>query len=191
MKRTYNIIVEDLEKNIKQEQSLTKETGGEEACFQIIKNEYDHAFDRGNKLDTKINIVLTFCGVILLFLIDLLKTITELEYPIKLSGLLMVLIYLLGTILVMGLYIYCLVVLISLIKPTRLKRLDVENIILRNLHQEDKETVYTYVSIKYNGAIKENNKLLEEKFNRYKKIVVILVVVVITAFILYFLNIII
>lgn len=189
MKKTYNITVEEVEEGRKpKESSNNKQADGAEVCFEVVKNEYDHVFDRGDKLDTKINIALTFCGVILLFLLDLFKSVIELEFPKQLNELMIVLIYLLGIIFVVVLYIYCLVSLISLIKPTQLKRVDGEHLILKNLHQDSKNTVYTYVCIKYNAAIKENNALLEIKFNKYKRIVVVMVVMVITAFIIYFLN---
>ncbi|MEG1317331.1 MAG: hypothetical protein RSC86_08140, partial [Oscillospiraceae bacterium] len=38
-------------------------------CFNIIKTEYDYELNRMSKLDNKINITLTFCGVLFLYVI--------------------------------------------------------------------------------------------------------------------------
>lgn len=66
---------------------MDKKYKGIEACYDITKTEYERELNRNEKLDNKINITLTFCGVIFLYCLKFLNFMAVFENEIRIVNL--------------------------------------------------------------------------------------------------------
>lgn len=53
---------------------------GLESCYDLAKMEYERELERNEKLDNKISMTLTFCGVLFLFVLKYLNFMEIIEY---------------------------------------------------------------------------------------------------------------
>lgn len=144
-----------------------------ELCFNIIQHEYNHVFERGNKLDNKVNITLTFTGVLFLFIIDLLNIKEYIIFPANEAMVLKIVMYCIIALAVLILYATSIYLLISIINPMKYKRFNTNILLEKNMQRKPMCVVYNYTSIKYSISIKENNNLLDTQFEKYKRATII------------------
>lgn len=159
-----------------------------DSCFEIAKHEYDHVFERSNKLDNKVNIAITFCGLIFIFITTLIGEFNSFKYPTNSIQLIMVAVYIFFCVGITILYFWVMIRLVYLLMPNELVRIDIENILEKNYYKESCDYLKIFLMTKYSKAIDENNSIIELRFDEYKKCIKIIIIIVITSFVLYFLQ---
>ncbi|NFL34504.1 hypothetical protein FDB64_05340 [Clostridium botulinum] len=159
-----------------------------EACYNIIKEEYLHAFTRSDKLDNKVYISLTLCGFIFVFIMQLFSSIKEFNYPRNINQIVLIVLYVVICIIAIVLFLYTLVKLTSLLKPMEIQRIEPKFILENNLQKQNNYTVYTFISVKYVETININNDKLEKRFNQYHNCIMAIIAIVILTFVLNFIK---
>ncbi|WFR56398.1 hypothetical protein QA584_22715 [Anaerocolumna sp. AGMB13025] len=150
-------------------QNEEKNDNASELCFDIIQHEYDHVFERGNKLDNKVNIALTFTGVLFVFIIDLFNIKNYFIFPLDEIHTLKLLVYFIIALSVLVLYGLAIYLLTSTLSPMKIQRFNSDILLRKNLQKKPINIVYNYVSIKYSSSINLNNIILDEQYKKYKK----------------------
>ena len=158
-------------------------------CLNLCRDEYNHVFERSSKLDNKVNIALTFCGLIFLFITGLFEFIYKFEYPTNTSQLVLVVVYIVLCLIIVISYVFVLMKFVSLLIPNELKRIDASHILNENYHKYPPYGLNVFLATKYSNAINENNKIIESRFVEYKKCIKNIIPIVIISFVLYFLQI--
>ncbi len=160
-----------------------------EACYDIVKVEYLHAFSRSDKLDNKVYIALTFCAFIFIFVLGLINPSITFKYPTDIYQLLLIVIYIVVSSGTIGMFLYTLVQLATLLKAMQVRCVDTNFIVENNLQKQNPYTIYTFVATKYVETINKNNIILEDRFKKYNNCITKIVWIVIVAFILNMLKI--
>lgn len=161
---------------------LSKESA--EICFNIAREEYNHTFDRSDKLDNKVYIALTFCAFIFVFVMGLLSAITEFAIPNAMTQFVLVVLYIVGCVILIGSFLYVLVKLAKLLKPMEATTINSNFLMINNVQKQSEYTIYTFASAKYTYATNENNTKLENRFKEYSKCISTIVWIVILTFVL-------
>jgi hypothetical protein len=164
--------------------NVSKKNGGAEACYNIVKVEYSHVFNRSDKLDNKVYIALTFCAFIFIFVMDLLNAIMNFKYPTDINQLVLIVMYVILCFLTIGIFIYILIKLAALLKPMKIVHIKADFIMNNNFQEHTSDDVYTFGATKYADAINDNNIELEKRFNKYNNIITKIIILVICAFLL-------
>lgn len=190
MKQTYTVTVESLDaisktKTMPSPSSQNEQhTKSAEACYNVIREEYEHTFIRSDKLDNKVYIALTFCAFIFLYTMDLIHSIVDFKLPSDVQQFVLVVIYLLMCVFTLGLFLYILIKLAQLLKPMRFQRIDSSFYVNNDVQLQDAFTVYSFTFVQYQRCINANNKELEKRFKDYSKCIICLVLIVVCLFIL-------
>lgn len=139
--------------------------------MEAVFREYEYESDRVAKLDSKINITVTLCGVLFIFILKYLD-FDQIFYLIKENNnwqMLIGIMIAIGSILIIILYVYSLITLVSLLKASGYKRFEQEVLFEKNIVSEPKDIAETYIAALYNGAIYENSIINNERCVKYNK----------------------
>lgn len=159
-----------------------------EICFNIIQHEYDHVFDRGNKLDNKVNITLTFIGVLFLFVIDLFNLEKRIVFPLNEVESFKLFVYIVLLFLVLALNGISIYMLVGILRPKKFQRFNPDVLLRKNMQKYPENIVYTYVSIKYSTSLNLNNTILDEQYKNYRKALIFEGIALCLAVVLYILK---
>lgn len=88
--------------------------------------EYKNTFERSNKLDNKVYIVITFCGFVFVFITNLFHGLTNLKLPQGGLACLLAALYVGSCLAVMIGYVGVLIFFLALLRPERIHRMDPE-----------------------------------------------------------------
>lgn len=158
------------------------------ACYEIIREEYLHSFQRSDKLDNKVYITLTFLGLFFLYIIDFFTVIPKIKFPNNIQNFILVGAYIIISIgLLVGL-LYILSKLLVLLKPMEIQRLSPKWFVENNMQHQKEETVYVFSFTKCAACIEENNQKMEQRFAIYNTCVDYIKWLVIAAFLLQFIQ---
>ncbi len=134
-----------------------------EVCFNILKYEYDHGYERALKLDNKVSIILAFTGIMFGVCIGLLKLDAANIFPISKR------MFLYNTLSIFDVLFYCAAILIFLyiLTPHKLKRFSAEAVFKNQLQNERNDVAYNYAAVKYANIIGNNDDILEKLYKWY------------------------
>lgn len=158
-------------------------------CLSLCKDEYDHVFERSNKLDNKVNIALTFCGFIFVFITGLFQFIYKFEYPTSVTQLVLIVIYIVLCLIIVISYVHILMKFVSLLTPNELQRVDSSYVLEKNYYENPSGALNIFLATNYCKSINRNNNIIESRFIEYKKCIKSIIPIVIISFVLYFLQI--
>lgn len=152
------------------------------------KNEYNNVFGNAQKLDNKINIAITFCGVLFISMVEMLDFDGMVKYLTEADKALFATIGYIALIITgICLYLWALIEFMVLANPTNYKILDMEDFFLKELDKEECQDVETYLVIKYIGANSTNSEINNKRAEKYKNgmiKLIVTVVIVITVYII-------
>lgn len=154
-----------------------------EISFNVVQQEYQYELNRSIKLDNKINMTITFCGVIFLFIIkylDLTSIFNALNKQTHECALCFIkMICCTGQIAAVGLFIYSIITLIKLLKNRGYLHFNCDEIFDNGLMKEKDEITRYYISTKYLAATSFNNMTNEKRSKEYDKVVFSLIMLLI------------
>lgn len=147
--------------------------------------EYKNSFDRSNKLDNKVYIVITFCGFLFVFITNLFSGLTRLTVPgAAVSGVLTVL-YISLCVAVMVAYIGVLIFFLALLRPEKIHRMDPEYVQVELLAALPEQEAMERLLELYRETVNENLVRLHNRCDRFTKGLRYVVCTVILAFAAY------
>lgn len=89
-----------------------------------LRQEYQNGFDRSNKLDNKVYIVITFCGFLFVFITELFSGLTQLRWPQAPLPTVLAMLYVGSCLAVMLAYVGVLIFFLGLLRPEKIHRVD-------------------------------------------------------------------
>ena len=147
--------------------------------------EYKNSFDRSNKLDNKVYIVITFCGFLFVFITNLFSGLTRLTIPEDTAAKLLMGAYVLCCLAVMLAYIWVLVFFLALLRPEKIHRMDPEYMKAEVIATLPEPEAAARLLALYKKTVDENLIRLHERCDRFTKGLRYVAFTVILAFIAY------
>lgn len=147
--------------------------------------EYRNSFDRSNKLDNKVYIVITFCGFLFVFITNLFSGLTRLTVPSEPVLLGLTVLYVLCCLAVMLAYIGVLVFFLALLRPEKIHRMDPEYVQVEQLAVLPEQEAAERLLELYRQTVNENLVRLHLRCDRFTKGLRYVVCTVILAFVAY------
>lgn len=171
----------------------SREDESSSMVLEAVRNEYEHTMQRSEKLDTKVNLLLTVYALLFAFSTSTLDGLSVFKnygpcIPSCKFGLL--LIYIASIIGMYVLYAILLYKIKELLKGVQIKRLDPEKLFNKEYYEGAPKDVAFKISRKYFEALDFNNKVLKGRFdslNTAKEFLLpILILTIISSIIKYF-----
>ena len=140
--------------------------------------EYEHSFRRAERLDNKVYILLTVCGIIFVLLIGAINKISEIDIwaiqnRIVAAYDILLLLSIIGTVILLMILIYSL-------SGKDFKRYDTSRILENNLIQKvNRKTMARYTIMKYEIARDHNNRIISKQYKLVNLAVKLLIIIVI------------
>ena len=140
--------------------------------------EYEHSFRRAERLDNKVYILLTVCGIIFVLLIGAINKISEIDIwaiqnRIVAAYDILLLLSIIGTVIL-------LMILICSLSGKDFKRYDTSRILENNLIQKvNRKTMARYTIMKYEIARDHNNRIISKQYKLVNLAVKLLIIIVI------------
>ena len=147
--------------------------------------EYKNSFDRSNKLDNKVYIVITFCGFLFVFITNLFSGLTGLTSPVGPVSTFLTILYIIGCLAVMLAYIGVLVFFLALLRPEKIHRMDPKYLQTEILVTLPEEKTKERLLELYRQTVDENLIRLHNRCDRFTRGLRYVVVTVILAFVAY------
>ena len=147
--------------------------------------EYKNSFDRSNKLDNKVYIVITFCGFLFVFITNLFSGLTRITMPGGAVPLALTILYISLCLAVMGAYIGVLVFFLGLLRPEKIHRMDPEFVQVELLAALPEQEATERLLDLYRQTVNENLVRLHHRCDRFTKGLRYVVCTVILAFATY------
>lgn len=147
--------------------------------------EYKNSFDRSNKLDNKVYIVITFCGFFFVFITNLFSGLTRLSVPAGGMSMALTVLYITLCLGVMGAYIGVLVFFLALLRPEKIHRMDPDDIQVEVLATLPEQEAQARLLELYRQTVNENLVRLHCRCDRFTKGLRYVVSTVILAFAAY------
>lgn len=155
------------------EQHLQKNYPSADVSFDVVQREYEQELNRSLKLDNKINITLTFCGVVFLFVIKYLDFTSIFEASaVAMNTCQMCFIKAIVAFIqvaVIVLFLYAIIKLISLLHPKGYLHFNCDEIFDKKLMIENEENSKFYILTRYWAATVKNNETNEQRSEIYNK----------------------
>ena len=107
-------------------QTIPPDLQSQKLVLDSLILEYKNTFERSDKLDNKVYIVITFCGFVFVFITNLFGGLTGLVMPEGTLALLLTVLYVGSCLAVMLAYVLVLVFFLNLLRPERIHRMDPE-----------------------------------------------------------------
>lgn len=147
---------------------LTEEIGNDVA-LEIVKNEYDHCFDRSSKLDNKVYILLTACAFLFIMLSNAIEKIRLIGIPQGKSQFIVDSGYIVLLTINILLFVFILIKLIKLLRGIELKSFDSFDVLEKNMVRAEKTRVIQYACMTYEKCRDYNNALIESKYRQFNE----------------------
>lgn len=147
--------------------------------------EYKNSFDRSNKLDNKVYIVITFCGFLFVFITNLFSGLTRLTIPAGTLPALLTGLYVLCCLAVMLAYIGVLIFFLGLLRPEKIHRMDPAYIQAEVLSALPEQEAAGRLLELYRQIVDENLIRLHNRCDRFTRGLRYVVCTVILAFAAY------
>ena len=100
-------------------QTIPPDLQSQKLVLDSLILEYKNTFERSDKLDNKVYIVITFCGFVFVFITNLFGGLTGLVMPEGTLALLLTVLYVGSCLAVMLAYVLVLVFFLNLLRPER------------------------------------------------------------------------
>ena len=171
-----------------EEVAKNKETSdtSEEIVFDAIKVEYEHCVQRSEKLDSKINILLTVCAFIFVLLTSIIEKAGTFNTPMDMAQFSWIVIYWILTLVDVVTFCILLIKLVTLLGSISFERLDICDIMENNIIELKPKATVKYIGANYMRCIGSNHSILEKKYDEFNTCVRLLVVNVVLSLILSF-----
>ena len=111
-------------------QTIPPDLQSQKLVLDSLILEYKNTFERSDKLDNKVYIVITFCGFVFVFITNLFGGLTGLVMPEGTLALLLTVLYVGSCLAVMLAYVLVLVFFLNLLRPERIHRMDPEYMLM-------------------------------------------------------------
>ena len=147
--------------------------------------EYKNTFDRSNKLDNKVYIVITFCGFLFMFITNLFSGLTRLTFPGSMVSAVLTGLYVLCCLAVMLAYIGVLIYFLRLLRPERIQRMDPDFIHAETLSSLPEQEAAERLLKLYRQVVDENLERLHDRCDQFTRGLRYVVCTVILAFAAY------
>ncbi len=92
--------------------------------LETLRIEYSNVFDRSNKLDNKVYIIITFCGFLFVFITGLFSSFINISFSSDIIKNILTIIYIITGLAVIISYVLILIYLMRLLEPEGIKRMD-------------------------------------------------------------------
>ena len=131
--------------------------------------EYKNTFERSDKLDNKVYIVITFCGFVFVFITNLFGGLTGLVMPEGTLALLLTVLYVGSCLAVMLAYVLVLVFFLNLLRPERIHRMDPEYMQVERLAvQSEPETIGRLIEL-YRETVNDSLGRLHDRCDKFSR----------------------
>ena len=147
--------------------------------------EYKNTFDRSNKLDNKVYIVITFCGFLFVFITNLFSGLTRLTVPADSLSAVLTGLYVLCCLAVMIAYVGVLIYFLRLLRPEKIHRMDPDFTHAVSLSSLPEQEAAGRLLELYRQVVDENLVRLHDRCDRFTKGLRYVVCTVILAFAAY------
>lgn len=147
--------------------------------------EYKNTFDRSNKLDNKVYIVITFCGFLFVFITNLFSGLTGLTIPAGTVPAVLTGLYVLCCLAVMLAYIGVLIYFLRLLRPEKIHRMDPDFTHAEALSSLPEPEAAGRLLELYRQVVDENLARLHDRCDQFTKGLRYVVCTVILAFAAY------
>lgn len=147
--------------------------------------EYKNTFDRSNKLDNKVYIVITFCGFLFVFITNLFSGLTRLTVPADSLSAVLTGLYVLCCLAVMIAYVGVLIYFLRLLRPEKIHRMDPDFTHAESLSSLPEQEAAGRLLELYRQVVDENLARLHDRCDRFTKGLRYVVCTVILAFAAY------
>ena len=147
--------------------------------------EYKNTFDRSNKLDNKVYIVITFCGFLFVFITNLFSGLTRLTFPVRMVPSVLTGLYVLCCLAVILAYIGSLIYFLRLLRPERIHRMDPDFIHVETLSALPEQEATDRLLELYRQVVDDNLERLHDRCDRFTRGLRYVVCTVILAFVAY------
>ena len=153
-------VVETTEANFEQNNSA-------EMCFETIKAEYDYCMQRAEKLESKVNILLTACAFLFVLLTAVIEKATALSFPTSKDDLAVIVLYVLLLSISIAFFLLLLINLVLLLRSNKVARIDSGALLEKGIPDEKETTAVRYIGSIYAQNSAANNAILEKRYNRF------------------------
>lgn len=147
--------------------------------------EYKNSFDRSNKLDNKVYIVITFCGFLFVLITNLFSGLTTLTAPGSTVSALLTGLYVLCCLAVTLAYIGVLIYFLRLLRPEKIHRMDPAFTHAEGLSSLPEQEAARRLLALYRQVVDENLARLHDRCDQFTKGLRYVVCTVILAFAAY------
>lgn len=158
----------------------------EEIVFDAIKVEYEHCVQKSEKLDSKINILLTVCAFIFVLLTSIIEKAGTFNAPMDMAQFSWIVIYWILTLVDVVTFCVLLIKLVTLLGSISFERLDICDVMENNIIELKPKATVKYIGANYMRCIDSNHSILEKKYDGFNTCVRLLVVNVVLSLILSF-----
>lgn len=144
-----------------------QELDGSQECLNAIYEEYQHTVRRSEKLDNKVYILSTICGIIFVFIAGLITDVEKFKYPTNFSQWYVMGVYVSFLLVLLVLYLYTIIRLGLLLTSRNTLRLNPDNLLLNKFYNDKPRNVRIYVAVQYTKAINDDKQILNGRFKAF------------------------
>jgi len=162
-----------------------KKAGGQALELESLILEYKNSFDRSNKLDNKVYIVITFCGFLFVLITNLFSGLSQLQRPDSPALWVLTALYVGSCLAVMAAYVAILIFFLGLLRPERIHRMDPGPLQAEHLDEMDTQEATAKLVSLYRETVNENLDKLHTRCDRFTRGLRYVVGTVILAFFAY------
>lgn len=174
--------------NTEKKQQTSIEEDASEVCLNAIMEEYQHVVRRSEKLDNKVYILSTICGLIFAFITGIISNLLDFQMPKNRVQTNLVIIYIILVALMSLFYLYTIYKLGILLTARAIQRLTPDYLLLHKIYDIKEKYARIFIASQYVKAINDSNKILEKCFKEFNGCIYRTAFILILAFILHFLN---
>ena len=147
-----------------------------EESLNAMKKEYDYCLHSSQKIDTKVQIVVTICAVFFAGMLTFMNDLPKVDLPKTYERLYLILLFYMLLLIQFGLKLYILYAVVTLIKGVEVKRIEQSNILSDMLIKKDRVFVCQYLCECYDECIQNNKDVLQNRFKKLNFILNFLIV---------------
>lgn len=161
----------------------------EHLSYESTKAEYEHCIQRSEKLDNKVNIILTVYAFLFVLLCDIIKKIADFTFPKSHIQFFLLISFSILLTLNIILYVFTLIQLTHMLKGVTIERFDPQIILKREMIDANSKAVAKYICSRYNQCIDTNKNILEKRFKNFNKCLnCIIPIIIISIFLIFITN---
>ena len=150
-------------------QTIPPDLQSQKLVLDSLILEYKNTFERSDKLDNKVYIVITFCGFVFVFITNLFGGLTGLVMPEGTLALLLTVLYVGSCLAVMLAYVLVLVFFLNLLRPERIHRMDPEYMQVERLAvQSEPETIGRLIEL-YRETVNDSLGRLHDRCDKFSR----------------------